>query len=344
VGQPLAPEDHDVVARVAQRRGQRTDVLLLGAGGPRERADVAVRPAERRAERRGERLAGTGSEARAECGVGVQRRGPAGGHRELHRAPAHALAQSQIEDRRVVHRLAVQDQHGVGELEIGDRGLHRGRRERLLELERQRAAGARVEVGRAQALPHQALQEEALLVGGAVAGERADVALRPGEALRRLVERTLPAHRPQVAAVAHHRPGDALVDVHRLVGEAALVAQPAVVDLLVVAGQHAQDALVAHGEADVALRRAQRADRAGALDVPRARAEAVRARRQRAHRAELDDVAAERGDVRVAVEGRHVGVRPAFLEDQLVVLGDLLAEAHAAVAQDAALTVDGHQR
>ena len=34
----------------------------------------------------------------------------------------------------------------------------------------------------------------------------------------------------------------------------------------------------------------------------------------------------------------------ALLEDQLVVLGDLLAEAHAAVAEDAALAVDGHQR
>src|SRR5690348_9164639 len=46
----------------------------------------------------------------------------------------------------------------------------------------------------------------------------------------------------------------------------------------------------------------------------------------------------------MAVEGRDVGVRAALLEDQLVVLGDLLAEAHAAVAEDAALAVDGHER
>ena len=135
----------------------------------------------------------------------------------------------------------------------------------------------------------------------------------------------------------------ALVDVDRLVGEAAAVAQPAVVDLGVVAPEHAQDAVVADGEADVALAGAQRAHRARALDVPRARAEAVGLRGQRAHRAQLDDVAAEGRDVGVAVEGRDEGVRAALLEDQLVVLGDLLAEAHAAVAEDAALAVDGDQ-
>src|SRR3712207_1156053 len=42
----------------------------------------------------------------------------------------------------------------------------------------------------------------------------------------------------------------------------------------------------------------------------------------------------------MAVEGADEGVRAALLEDQLVVLGDLLREAHAAVAEDAALAVD----
>ena len=102
--------------------------------------------------------------------------------------------------------------------------------------------------------------------------------------------------------------------------------------------------VVAHGQVDVALRRAQRADGAGALDVPGPRAEAVGGRRQRADRAQLGDVAAERRDVRAAVERRDVGVRAALLQDQLVVLGDLLREAHAAVAEDAALAVDRDQR
>src|SRR5215207_8754440 len=111
-----------------------------------------------------------------------------------------------------------------------------------------------------------------------------------------------------------------------------------------VAREHAHDAVVAHRQLDVALRRAVRADRSRALDVPRARAEAVGPRGERADRAELDDVAAERADVGVPVEGGHIRVRAALGQDQLVVLGDLLREAHAAVAEDAALAVDRDQR
>jgi hypothetical protein len=183
-----------------------------------------------------------------------------------------------------------------------------------------------------------------LLVRRLAADQRRDLAARPAQRRCGLVQRALPADLAQHAAVADHRPRDALVDVDRLVGEAALVAQPPVVDLLVVAGEHAQDAVVADREADVALRRAQRAQAAGLLDVPGPRAEAVGLGRQRAHRAQLDDVAAERRDVRMAVERPDVRVGAALLEDQLVVLGDLLAEAHAAVAEDAALAVDGDQR
>ena len=47
---------------------------------------------------------------------------------------------------------------------------------------------------------------------------------------------------------------------------------PAVIDFLVVPREHTHDPLVAHGEADVALRRAEHADAAGLLDVPPLRA------------------------------------------------------------------------
>ncbi len=46
----------------------------------------------------------------------------------------------------------------------------------------------------------------------------------------------------------------------------------------------------------------------------------------------------------MAVVGADEGVGAALGEDQLVVLGDLLGEAHAPVAEDAALAVDRHQR
>ena len=53
------------------------------------------------------------------------------------------------------------------------------------------------------------------------------VAGEPG----RRVERAIPRHRAQAAAVTNERSGDPLVDVDRLVREAALVAEPAVVNV-----------------------------------------------------------------------------------------------------------------
>src|SRR5579862_7949676 len=46
----------------------------------------------------------------------------------------------------------------------------------------------------------------------------------------------------------------------------------------------------------------------------------------------------------MTVVGGHERVGAALGEDQLVILGDLLREAHAAVAEDATLAVDGYQR
>src|SRR3954454_12337473 len=46
----------------------------------------------------------------------------------------------------------------------------------------------------------------------------------------------------------------------------------------------------------------------------------------------------------MAVERADVGVRAALEQDQLVVLADLLRVAHAAVAEDAALAIDGDRR
>jgi hypothetical protein len=150
--------------------------------------------------------------------------------------------------------------------------------------------------------------------------------------------------RHAAASVAYERLGDALVHVEGLVAEAALVAQPAVVHVGVVPLEHPQRELVADGDGDVALRRAEGAHGARALDVPGARAEAVGAGGERPHRAQLDDVAAERRHVGVPVERRHVGVGAALEQHELVVLRELLGETHAAVAEDAPLAVDGDQR
>jgi hypothetical protein len=266
------------------------------------------------------------------------------GDGELHAVAAHALADAQVEDRHIVDRLGVEHEDGMGELEVGDLGLQARVGDRLQRLAGDRGALG-VQVRRAERLAHDPLQEEALLVRRAGAGQRGGAAVaRAAEGLGGLLERAVPLDGAQLAAVADHRRRDAVVDVEGLVGEAPAVADPAVVDLLVVAHVDAHDAVVADGQGDVALAGAHRADRAGALDVPRARAEAVGLARQRADGAQLDDVAAERRHVRVAVEGGDVGLGAALLEHELVVLGDLLGVAHAAVAEDAALAVDRDQR
>ena len=230
------------------------------------------------------------------------------------------------------------------ELEVGDRGLQAGVGQRARHVERQLAVRARGQVARAELLAEQPLQQEGLLVGGLPAGQRRRARARLLQRAARGGQRLLPRGRHQLGALAHQRLDDPLVGVHVLVAEAAAVAQPAVVDALVVAAEHAHHAVVAHGQLDVAVGGAAGADRARALDVPRPRAEAVRARGERADRAQLDDVAGERRHVRVAVEGADVRVRAALEQDQLVVLGQLLREAHAAVAEDAALAVDRDQR
>ena len=127
-------------------------------------------------------------------------------------------------------------------------------------------------------------------------------------------------------------------------GEAALVAEPALVDLGVVAREDALDLALARRRADVAADRAEAADRRHVLDLPRPRLEAVLRRGERADRAELGHVAGEVALVRLVLERRDHRLRAAVDRDELAVLGDRLAEARAAVAEDAALAVERDQR
>ena len=80
------------------------------------------------------------------------------------------------------------------------------------------------------------------------------------------------------------------------------------------------------------------------LDVPGPGAEAVRVGGQGPDWTEVGDIAVKRRDVGALVEGADEGAVAALEQLQLLVLGDLLAEAHAAVAEDAALAVDRDQR
>ena len=124
---------------------------------------------------------------------------------------AHALAQAQVEDRRVVQRLGVEHEHRVGELQVAGARLQCRLGQRTQELELEAAGTSRVEVRRAQALAHDARQQQPLLAGALAARERARACARSREAGRRLTQCALPGNCPQRAAVADEGLGDALV-------------------------------------------------------------------------------------------------------------------------------------
>src|SRR5262249_6454149 len=115
------------------------------------------------------------------------------------------------------------------------------------------------------------------------------------------------------------------------------------VDLGVRARDQAQDRAVARVQRHVAADAAAAADRRRAREVPRPRAEPVLARGQRADRAQLDRVAGERRRERLARQRTGLAVAAALERDQRLVAGDLVLEARAAVAQDAALLVEHDQ-
>ena len=108
-----------------------------------------------------------------------------------------------------------------------------------------------------------------------------------------VVEHPVGLGRLQPAAAADHRRRQPGAGVERGVHVAAAVAQPALVDLGMVARQHARDPALADGGVGVAADRAAAADRGHVLDLPRPAAEPVGGRRQRAHRAQLGHVAGE---------------------------------------------------
>src|SRR5439155_1182100 len=89
---------------------------------------------------------------------------------------------------------------------------------------------------------------------------------------------------------------------------------------------------------------APRAAGARAESPPRSCSARPRSRRYAPRRGPAPRRRARLQAPRRPVEGRHVGLRAALGKHELVVLGDLLREAHAAVAEDAALAVDRDQR
>src|SRR2546426_2964073 len=121
---------------------------------------------------------------------------------------------------------------------------------------------------------------------------------------------------------------------------ATRIAEPAVVDREIFPRLKASDPVAAGVELDVAAHAATGADARRAVQVPGATDEAVLPRRQRADGADFRPVALVVRLGGFVVEGADDGVDTALDQRQLSLPRDLLAEARAAPAEDAALAVE----
>ena len=213
----------------------------------------------------------------ARRGDGVERARPARRHRQLDPVAADALADAQVEDRRVVDRLAVEHQHGVGELEVGDaRPGAPGSSRRAGAPSGRAPAGAGVEVRRAERVAQQPARSIALLVGRPAAGQRGRALAGAGEIAGGRGQSLAPTSTGRSSPPSRtQRLGQPLLGVDRLVGEAALVAQPAVVDAR-RGGGRARAGRARRGPSARCCTGPGRACRSTRpLDVPRPGAEAV---------------------------------------------------------------------
>ena len=199
--------------------------------------------------------------------------------------------------------------------------------------------------GRAEALADEAC-ERGRVLDGLAAGERDDDgARRLAKPPLRLVERLLDRDLVEAApANPEQRLADPVAGAEMAEGEAALVAEPAVVHLGVVPREHALRLALADRDPRVAADRAEPADGRHVVDLPGASLEAVGGRQERADRAELRHVPGEVRAVGLVLEGRDQRARTAVLRHELAILRDALGEARAAVAEDAALPVERDRR
>ena len=145
-------------------------------------------------------------------------------------------------------------------------------------------------------------------------------------------------------AIADQRHRDAPRQVGVPEREPPLVAGPGVVHVGVVAGEDAHDRTSAQVDADVAARAAVLTDGVRRREVERAGDEAIGLGGERPHGTDLDRVAGERRPEVLARGDRDAFARAPREQLDEPVAADLVAEAGAARAQDAALAVELDER
>ena len=192
-------------------------------------------------------------------------------------------------------------------------------------------------------------EEKILFVGGVVRADDAELA-----ALAFLTSANLPAD-----DLERLRPGNRLEAVARRAASgdcrrsgcsdeiesvAALDAQELAVDAAAVAIVAANDLVVAHAQRGAAAIGAMRADGADVVHLPGPRLITVNSAGERAHGANIDAGAALVAFQMIVMIGNDFGDHAAIGDAQRVHAHAFIADAHAAVAQNAARRVEEHHR
>ena len=157
-----------------------------------------------------------------------------------------------------------------------------------------------------------------------------------GQRVRHVVQCGLPRRLAPLVILLDHRHLQAVSRLQPLIREAVAVRDPAFVDRLVLAGQHTLDAIVLDLHDDVGAQRIVRGHRTAAGQFPGTGRVTERLAGERPHRADVDHVARQLGVDRMAQEAEDLRVLAPPGHAQLHDAPDLLTEAHAAGAMDAA--------
>ena len=268
--------------------------------------------------------------------AGVLPLGDAGGIGQVEGRPARCLADGQGDPGRRVRHVLAENQHGVGLLDVGERGNpHAG----AVGVER-RGDGLRLVVGHSgtEVLgTDEGLQGEVRFEGSPWRTDADDVGVL--QSCRGGGKRGIaPGGFEYAVGGAHPRMADALVVVHEVRPVAAAVAQEVAVDLAVVAVVHPLQQTVAFGREGVAAHRAVGADGRRRLEIPLAGVGlGERLVGEHPRGTDLHQVAGELAfehAVLLATE-KHPRARAEGVE--ILAAGVLPVVAHAAIAGDAAV-------
>ena len=248
---------------------------------------------------------------------------------ELRAALRHGLLDAQVDDGYVLFGVGGDHNNDARVIYVLD-AHHFGRRRR------EGGTPVHLDLRALERTVEQALEQERLLVGQVLRERDAESGALALDSVHQREQRAVPGG---ALALDQRRPQPVrIVDVR--VVEAPAVADPALVDLVVLVRGHAYELAAPLPERDAASDRALRADARRVRHVPRPRLEAPHARSEGSDRAQVDDVAAEdrlQGLVELA---RDVRLHTAVVGGQLLLPRDLVVVARAPVAQHAALAVE----